>query len=69
MSDSPGAVDAQLLQLVDRPDHLEVLSSWESQDAYDRALTALPLAAIRNELEELLASPIDDRLHHLLQDP
>jgi quinol monooxygenase YgiN len=66
MSTSPGVVQVVLLQGLHRPDQLEIVSSWESQDAYERALNSPALAAARQDIEELLASPIDDRLHHPL---
>src|SRR5438094_540611 len=66
LSTSPGALEVQLLQGLPRPDHIEVISTWESPDAYERAWHSPGLVAARREMEELLASPIDDRLHHAM---
>jgi quinol monooxygenase YgiN len=66
MSTSPGVVQVMLLQRLHRPDQLEIVSSWVSQDAYERAWNGPALAAARHDMEEVLASPIDDRLHHPL---
>ena len=66
MKASPGALEVQLLQGVHRPDLLEIVSTWESQDAYDGARDAPKLAATLREVDGLLASPVDDRLHHAI---
>ena len=66
LSTSPGALQVQLLQGLHQPDHLEVISTWEAADAYERAWQSPGLEAARREMEQLLASPIDDRLHHAM---
>ena len=66
LSASPGVVRVTLLQRLHRPDQLEIVSGWESEDAYERARNSPALVAARHDMEELLASPIDDRLHHTL---
>jgi quinol monooxygenase YgiN len=63
LSTSEGVVQVQLLQRLHRPDQLEIVSSWESQDAYERAWNGPAVVTARQEMEELLVSPIDDRLH------
>jgi quinol monooxygenase YgiN len=66
MGASPGALEVQLLQGIHRPDLLEVVSTWESQDAYERARGGSALAATLREVDDLLASPVDERLHHAI---
>jgi heme-degrading monooxygenase HmoA len=66
MSSSPGVKQVLLLQRFQRPDQLEIVSEWESEDAYEQAWNGPALVAARHDMAELLASPIDDRLHHRL---
>ena len=68
LSASPGALQVRLLQGLHRPDHLEIISTWESQDAYERAQNSPGLAAMHQEIDERLASPADHRLHHAIPD-
>ncbi|MBO0686835.1 MAG: antibiotic biosynthesis monooxygenase [Candidatus Dormibacteraeota bacterium] len=63
---SPGVQYVRLLQRVDQPDRLEVVSGWESLDAYERAGQQPGVTAMLREIDHLLASPIHERVHEEL---
>src|SRR5205807_10298613 len=51
MHASPGALEVQLLQGIHRPDLLELVSTWESQGAYERARGSSALATTLREVD------------------
>jgi quinol monooxygenase YgiN len=65
---APGLVRCELLQQVFKKNHFEFLSVWESQEAYEAHLASPETRQFRDDLHPLIGSPIDDRLHHLLDE-
>ena len=63
---SPGAQYVRLLRRLDQPDRLEIVSGWESQDAYERARQQPGVTTVLGEIDHLLASPIHERVHEAL---
>ena len=63
---SPGVEYVRLLQRLDQPDRLEIVSRWESQDAYERAGQQPGVTTILRQIDHLLASPIHERAHEAL---
>jgi quinol monooxygenase YgiN len=61
-----GLVRCELLRQVFKKNHFELLTVWESRDAYDAHLASTATREFREQLHPMLGSPIDDRLHELL---
>jgi quinol monooxygenase YgiN len=59
----------EILQQVHRPNHSELLVVCESEAAYDRYVSDPGTRAFREELQPMLGSPFDDRMHYLLSGP
>ena len=66
LRNSPGVEYVRLLRRLDQPDRLEIVSGWESRDAYERAGQQTSVTTLLREVDPLLASPIHERVHEVL---
>ena len=62
-----GAVRFELLGQVGRKNHFTIVSVWENQAAFDAHLEASHTKQFREKLQPMLGSPLDERLHNVLQ--
>jgi quinol monooxygenase YgiN len=58
-----GNVLYQPLQRIGRPNHLALIETWENADAQAAHAAAAHIQRLRNDLDPLLYSPYDQRLH------
>jgi quinol monooxygenase YgiN len=66
LRNSPGLSRADLLQQVQRGNHFELLTVWESDEAYEAHHSDEATIAFRQEVFPMLGSPWDDRIHRFL---
>ncbi len=62
-----GCVRIEVYTQVSRLNHHMIVEVWESQQAFDAHLAAAHTIQFRHELDPLLGSPYDERLHHILE--
>lgn len=62
-----GCIRIEVYEQVSRLNHHMIVEVWESQQAYDAHLAAAHTVQFRHELDPMLGSPYDERLHHLLE--
>jgi quinol monooxygenase YgiN len=62
-----GAVRIEAYAQISRVNHLTLVEVWESQQAYDAHLAAEHTRQFRQQLDPMLGSPYDERLHQLLE--
>jgi len=58
-----GNVRLEVLQQHGRPDHFVLLATWKDQKALDAHSMATHAAQLREKLQPLRISPVDERLH------
>jgi quinol monooxygenase YgiN len=58
-----GTLRVEVLQRIDRPNQFVVLAIWKTQQAFETHVASTPAADLRGQLQSLLASPNDERLH------
>jgi quinol monooxygenase YgiN len=63
----PGCVRFELLQQSDRNNHFALVEVWQDQAAFDAFTAADQTRQFRTQIQPLLGSPFDERLHHLLR--
>jgi quinol monooxygenase YgiN len=68
MRGAAGVERAELLEQLYRKNHFELLTVFTSEVAYDAHVSTAETVAFREQLHPMLGSPIDDRIHHLLED-
>jgi quinol monooxygenase YgiN len=61
-----GFVRFQALRDVARANHFAIVEVWQSKQAYDAHLTAPHSKAFREQLQQGLGSPFDERLYNAL---
>ncbi len=62
-----GCIRIEVYEQVSRLNHHMIVEVWESQQAYDAHIAAAHTVQFRHELDPMLGSPYDERLHHLLE--
>jgi quinol monooxygenase YgiN len=62
-----GCVRFELLQQSDRNNHFALLEVWQDQAAFDAFTGADQTRQFRAQIQPLLGSPFDERVHHLLR--
>jgi quinol monooxygenase YgiN len=62
-----GVVRFELLQEPGRKNHFTIVSVWENQAAFDAHLEADHTKQFREKLQPMLGSPLDERLHSIMQ--
>lgn len=65
---SPGLTDSALLRQAARKNHFELLWVWRSRADYERHLGSPATRRFRDRLLPLVGSPIEPRLHQLVED-
>ena len=61
----PGVLRFEILREPARPNHFTIVSVWADQAAFEGHLIAEHTRKFRGELQPLLGSPFDERLHRL----
>ena len=59
----PGAKGFHVLQEVDHPNHFTLVEEWSTQKDYARHNIAVHTRHCRDQLQPMLGSPFDERLH------
>ena len=62
-----GVMRFELLVQTDRKNHFTIVSIFENQAALDAHVEAAHTKQFREKLQPMLGSPVDERLHFLLQ--
>jgi quinol monooxygenase YgiN len=62
-----GSIRIEVYEQVSRLNHHMIVEVWESQQAYDAHIASAHTVQFRHELDPMLGSPYDERLHHLLE--
>jgi quinol monooxygenase YgiN len=62
-----GCVRIEVYEQVSRLNHHMIVEVWESQQAFDAHLAAAHTIQFRQQLDPMLGSPYDERLHHILE--
>jgi len=63
---APGLLRAYLLQQTARGNHFELVTVWETDEAYEGHHSLDATVAFRTEVFPMLGSPWDDRIHRFL---
>jgi quinol monooxygenase YgiN len=62
-----GCVRIEVYEQISRVNHHMIVEVWESQQAFDAHLAAPHTVQFRHEIDPMLGSPYDERLHHILE--
>ena len=62
-----GCIRIEVYEQISRLNHHMIVEVWESQQAFDAHLAAAHTVQFRHELDPMLGSPYDERLHDLLE--
>jgi quinol monooxygenase YgiN len=59
----PGAAGFEVLQEIGHPNHFTLVEKWLDQETYEKHNLARHTRYFRNQLQPMLASPFDERIH------
>jgi quinol monooxygenase YgiN len=59
----PGAKGFEILQEIGHPNHFTLVEKWLDQKAYEEHNLAKHIRHFRDQLQPMLASPFDERIH------
>jgi quinol monooxygenase YgiN len=59
----PGEKQFQVLQQMDRPNHFTLVEAWLDEKSYDAHNAAAHTRHFRDEIQPMLGSPFDERIH------
>jgi quinol monooxygenase YgiN len=59
----PGAKEFEVLQEIGHPNHFTLVEKWFNQKAYDEHNLAKHTRHFRDQMQPMLASPFDERIH------
>ena len=62
-----GSVRIELLDQISRPNHFSLVEVWENQQAYDAHVASAHTRLFREQIQPLLGSPFDERLHQIVE--
>jgi quinol monooxygenase YgiN len=62
-----GAVRMELYVQISRANHFSLVEVWENQQAYDAHLAAAHTRQFREQIQPMLGSPFDERLHQIVE--
>ena len=62
-----GAVRIEVYAQVSRLNHLTLVEVWQNQKAYDEHVAAEHTRQFRQQIDPMLGSPYDERLHNILE--
>jgi quinol monooxygenase YgiN len=62
-----GAVRMELYVQISRTNHFSLVEVWENQQAYDAHVAAAHTKQFREQIQPMLGSPFDERLHQIVE--
>jgi quinol monooxygenase YgiN len=62
-----GAIRIEAYVQVDRTNHFSLVEVWQDRAAFEAHENAAHTKQFRQDIQPLLGSPFDERLHHLLE--
>jgi quinol monooxygenase YgiN len=62
-----GCVRIEVYAQISRLNHHMIVEVWESQQAFDAHIAAAHTVQFRQQIDPMLGSPYDERLHHILE--
>ncbi len=62
-----GAVRIELYVQISRTNHFSLVEVWENQQAFDAHLAAAHTKQFREQIQPMLGSPFDERLHQIIE--
>jgi quinol monooxygenase YgiN len=62
-----GCVRIEVYEQISRLNHHMIVEVWESQQAFDAHIAAAHTVQFRQQIDPMLGSPYDERLHHILE--
>ena len=63
----PGLVRIEASSEVARGNHISIVEVWQNQKAFDEHIASAHTRQYRQQLDPMLGSPYDERLHHSLE--
>jgi quinol monooxygenase YgiN len=63
----PGFVRIEAASEISRGNHISILEVWQDKKAFDEHIAAAHTRQFRQQLDPMLGSPYDERLHHGLE--
>lgn len=63
----PGVVRIEASSEISRGNHISIVEVWQNQKAFDDHVAAAHTRQFRQQLDPMLGSPYDERLHHNLE--
>ena len=63
----PGVVRVEASSEISRGNHISIVEVWQNQKAFDDHIAAAHTRQFRGQLDPMLGSPYDERLHHSLE--
>jgi quinol monooxygenase YgiN len=63
----PGLVRIEAVSEISRGNHISVVEVWQDKKAFDEHVAAAHTRQYRQQLDPMLGSPYDERLHHSLE--
>jgi quinol monooxygenase YgiN len=63
----PGVVRIEASSEIARGNHISIVEVWQNQKAFDEHTAAAHTRQYRQQLDPMLGSPYDERLHHSLE--
>lgn len=63
----PGLVRIEAGSEISRANHIAIVEVWQDKKAYDEHVAASHTRQFRQQLDPMLGSPYDERLHHNLE--
>jgi len=62
-----GLVRIEAASEISRGNHISILEVWQDKKAFDEHIAAARTRQFRQQLDPMLGSPYDERLHHSLE--
>jgi quinol monooxygenase YgiN len=62
-----GIVEIEASAQISRLNHISIVEVWQNQKAFDEHVAAAHTRQFRQQIDPMLGSPYDERLHQLLQ--
>jgi quinol monooxygenase YgiN len=62
-----GAIRIELYVQISRANHFSLVEVWENQQAYDAHIATAHTRQFREQIQPMLGSPFDERLHQIVE--
>jgi quinol monooxygenase YgiN len=62
-----GLVQIEATAQISRVNHISIVEVWQNQKAFDEHVAAAHTKQFRQQIDPMLGSPYDERLHQLLE--